>query len=446
MLGDFADKLRSIGRLDLLDAVGNEALSYLSKERTNDTEQRALRRAQAYRTIAGAQLTREQFANAKATLTLARQQLQPWLESSRSPELHSLASALAFRLGRISFLADELSVTETYWQEHLREARRVVELSAGPLAGQRELSNALLNLGILETRDGRNHWELATRYLRDSIDIRARLVAAGSQLDRNELANAWAWVANVQAEQGFGLTAEATLQRAIDIVDGGTQLAHSDAARLQLESEIRFEAAMLAADLGRDEQMAAHLLVALDKAAALAAIDSGNLTANRRLAKTALYAFRLLPASAIDGVRWQRSIDDCLSQDMCRKSTQANVQLELDALSLWSRWRADPRVPSNSAFLSNLAALCSIDHPRPMDLLRAVDTAAILRQRAALSDDAVGCLLDSLERVLVARRGSLRFTLAQEGIWALAKPGDERVRALRIEIAARRAADKRPAE
>ncbi len=441
MLGDFAEKLRSIGRLDLLDAVGQEALAYLTKEQVEVTEASAMRRAKAYRTIAGAQLTREQFDQAKTTLLLAKQQLSPWLARSKDAEMHSLASAIEFRLGRISFLARDYSTTEDHWLDHLREARQVVKLSTNPLGGQRELSDALLNLGVLETLDGRNRWELAQQYFRDSIDIKTKLVEADSSEPRDVLANAWAWVARAQEEQGLSHAAQASQLRAVAILVDSRAAKHAEPAKLVIESELQFEAAMLASDLNQKQRMAEHLMIALDKANELAEIEPGDVSARRQLTKIALYAIRFLPKNQIDNAKWLRKIEACSHDEACFGAAFNHHELEPLLLWLRSQSHLSDSAPNNSELLSMLVALTDVNTPKIWHILRAVDMAAILQARRSLSKTDIQRLFAALERVPATRRRSLRFQLASEAAWNVADHTSEELKVLRREVAARRADD-----
>jgi len=57
MLGEFADKLRPVGRLELLDSVGSKALSYLAQDEQASPEER-LQRAKALTVIGEVRVTK----------------------------------------------------------------------------------------------------------------------------------------------------------------------------------------------------------------------------------------------------------------------------------------------------------------------------------------------------------------------------------------------------
>lgn len=441
MLGDLGDRLRSIGRLDLLDAVGQEALAYLAKEQIDGSEDTAVRRAQAYRTIAGVQISRDQFDAAEASLLLAAQQLQPWIEHSAVPQTHSLASDIAFRLGRISLRRNEVDAAERQFQEHLTHARKVVSLSTDPSDGERQVSNALLNLGALETRDGRHRWSAALAYFDECIRIKARLVEAGSDSNRMELANAWSWKATVYSELGHSHQAWASQRKAIDVItayDAGT---HADSNKQVYESEIRFQTAQVAMDLGWQDQAREQIARALDLAEENARIDASNVAAQRRLARNALHAVRMA-ADASTYARWHGPINQCLQRDECAAGSSTQAHLELQALDAAARWHAsNGQQPDNARMTQVLQAILSLETPSVDVLVRALELADILKQRSALSSGQMAGLRRTLDAVAPGRRGSLRYALAKAAYWRIIDPSNGDLARLEEETAARRIAD-----
>ena len=75
MLGEFADKLRPIGRLELLDSVGTKALSYLS---ANDglSPQERLQRAKALTVLGEVRVSKRDMEGAREPLVAAQALLE----------------------------------------------------------------------------------------------------------------------------------------------------------------------------------------------------------------------------------------------------------------------------------------------------------------------------------------------------------------------------------
>lgn len=407
MLGDFAEKLRTIGRLDLLDAVGQRALAYLAKEQVEETEDSATRRARAYRTIADVQVFRNQKDAALESLLKAQSQLQPWLRTTRNAELVDLAADVAFRLGRQSFSGNDLDATEKLWRQQLELARRAVVLAPDSSEGKHRVSNALLNLAVLEAHQERQHIPAALDYVDESIAIKSALIAAGDGAIGRELANAWAWRGSMLLEQGRDAEGWENLQRALAVLDQDPVTQPADASRLFFEAEIRQQVALAALDLGLEREAEQLQRRALALSAAAVAIDSTNLRTQGNLARIALRAALLSadPASVLKPHR--HLIDRCLAQEEC---TQRFAK-ELEALELQLRWRMGKAVDPAEA-----TALLSVmlgDRTKLELLQHAVAIARHLHDAGQLTTGLSEQLAARLDAIPESFRKSLRFALAR---------------------------------
>ncbi|MGB0514367.1 MAG: serine/threonine-protein kinase, partial [Wenzhouxiangellaceae bacterium] len=112
MLGDFSNGLRTIGRLDLLDRIGDEALQYLTEAGPADDAPSALNRARALRTLGEVHVRRAQFREAERALSQASALLQPWIEA-RGAEL----PMLYFESGQIAYWRGTRAYRERDWDE-----------------------------------------------------------------------------------------------------------------------------------------------------------------------------------------------------------------------------------------------------------------------------------------------------------------------------------------
>lgn len=102
MVGDFADKLRSIGRMDLLDGISNKALEYFSdfsdaeKDHYLSTQAR-LQHGQTLEAMGEVAYSRDKIDEAKTALLAAREKLTPVLtEQPDNLELLKTLGANAF--------------------------------------------------------------------------------------------------------------------------------------------------------------------------------------------------------------------------------------------------------------------------------------------------------------------------------------------------------------
>lgn len=421
MLGDLHDRLRSIGRLDLLDAVGQEALVYLAKEPSDSSEETAVRRAKAYRTIAGSQLPRNQYEEAEKSLLLAAEQLRPWAADSRNAETHSIASDVAFRLGRISLNhRNDLDTAEARWQEHLWHARQVIAHSTDSGDGERQLSNALLNLGALEIREGRHRWERALAFFEECIAIKQRLVDSGFDANRMELANAWSWKALVYSELGRSQDAWESQRNALETIGGFDAGVHGDASKLVFEAEIRFQTALQALDLGRPDLAQEQIDMALKLAQDRLQIDNSNVSASGRVARTALHAARIATDASARYAQWRPLIAECLGKEGCAGRPGSSALQELHAMDLALRWRsgAGDR-PSIGEIEEILDGVLVLESPSIDLLLRACELAVLLGEEARLTETRREALHAALGRVPEGRRGSLRYLLLKSAVLRL---------------------------
>lgn len=149
MLGDFADKLRPLGRLDLLDSIGAEALKYLGEADIRSDAASHLARARALRTLGEVQVTRQQFELAVPSLEQAARLLDEALETpgESAEQLHFEAGQVAYWRGHISYRLGDYVAGEAHMSRYLAEARAYDRISNDHAKGQQEIAYALNNLG-----------------------------------------------------------------------------------------------------------------------------------------------------------------------------------------------------------------------------------------------------------------------------------------------------------
>jgi DNA-binding winged helix-turn-helix (wHTH) protein len=148
MLGDLTERLRGLGRLDLLDSVGTAALGYLRAQpedaATLPLRLRASRQIGEIRFARGADDAVEAFAHA---LALAEQLVQrdpddaaAWLELGNA----------AFWSGQAAYARSDAGTAARHWQRYREAALRLVALRPGDSRAELELSYALNNLATLD--------------------------------------------------------------------------------------------------------------------------------------------------------------------------------------------------------------------------------------------------------------------------------------------------------
>lgn len=204
MLGDFTDKLRPIGRLDLLDSVSSRALAYLSAAHPKDDENALVQRAKALQVIAEIKVARADPAGATKALLAARQILYSRGEEKAAPDKALLKSlgANAFWLGQIALDQRNWPEAERYFSEYLDFSNRLAAADPADADGWIEQSYAHSNLGTVALRRG------ATQHAADefaaSIALKNRALARspGRQDLQMDLANSLSWLASACAKLG----------------------------------------------------------------------------------------------------------------------------------------------------------------------------------------------------------------------------------------------------
>lgn len=289
MLGDFADKLRPIGRLDLLDSVSTEALRYLVVSDGSLTPASALRRARALRTLGEVRTTRQQFADAQNVLEAADATLQPaLLENPEHVDLHFEAGQIAFYRGAVDYRQERFDAAEPHWQRYLLHAEALQKLQPDGATAMRELGYAYTNLGTLAER--RSDLPKALIYFQRAGEVLRGLVSAASEPAALDLANNLSWTGRIQF--ALGNVAEAWLhaQEALHWVQAHRQAGGSSAGQRQLEINQLYVLARYALLLQRDMQATEWMRQALALATEDVAIDA---TQPRRQLMFVRIAFQL---------------------------------------------------------------------------------------------------------------------------------------------------------
>jgi tetratricopeptide (TPR) repeat protein len=204
MLGDFVEKLRPIGRLDLLDDVGSKALSYLGKKDAKETSATSLaNRIKALQVIAEVNGNRGRPKEAEQALQVARE-----LVLSASKEFHQNSEFLkqagfnSFMLGQQHYKRRELDKAELYFRDYEAYAKRYGTQSPDKVDGFMEQSYAASALGTLSM--AHNDFEHAAKEFTSSLQLKqqALKLKPGDAKIMAELASSISWSAESTLKLG----------------------------------------------------------------------------------------------------------------------------------------------------------------------------------------------------------------------------------------------------
>jgi DNA-binding winged helix-turn-helix (wHTH) protein/tetratricopeptide (TPR) repeat protein len=204
MVGDFADKLRPLGRLDLLAGVGEKALSYFGDVRPSDLSVAAReQQARALQTIGEVARSRADPNAARRALLLAKTLLDTNLtQGHESAALLRDLGADAFWLGQISLDQGQLDEAETWFRQYQDYSDRMMAREPDNVDAWVEVSYASNSLGSVAQARGDNR--AAAAAFERSIALKRRAVTRrpDDHVLHAELADSLSWLGSARQAQG----------------------------------------------------------------------------------------------------------------------------------------------------------------------------------------------------------------------------------------------------
>lgn len=209
MIGDFADKLRSVKRMDLLEGISEQALTYVtqSQEQSSDglftpklppaSFELRFQHALSLQAVAEVRYYRDDEATAKATYEEAEIRLNELLaEQPEHFELLKAAGANAFWLGQIAYYNDDSEAAIQHLERYKSHSAKMLRLYPENHEAKLELSYAYSSLGTLEfeTFDYQSalvNFNLSLKLKEQSIQLDTPNVQA-----QVAVANTMSWIAS----------------------------------------------------------------------------------------------------------------------------------------------------------------------------------------------------------------------------------------------------------
>lgn len=218
MLGDFADNLRPLGRLDLLEGISEKAFGYLSVDDQRNAAG-ARQRAQALQVIAEVRIARGESAGAATALDTAHALLLRHLAASPNDvEGLKLLGANAFWRGKIRLDRDDWKRAQLDFMDYLKTSQHWRRLRPNDDDAKVEESYAFNSLGSLWMRHGRI--EPAAHAFARSVALKRMVLERrpGDTALRAELADSLTWAATAQQKNGQLQIALASNRSAVDMI------------------------------------------------------------------------------------------------------------------------------------------------------------------------------------------------------------------------------------
>ncbi|WP_342116191.1 nSTAND1 domain-containing NTPase [Pseudoduganella sp. OTU4001] len=204
MLGDFVEKLRPIGRLDLLDDVGSKALTYLGRNDVKEANATTLaNRVKALQVIAEVNGKRNRPKEYEQALNTSRQLVKAAPpEFFKNSEFLKQAGFNAFMLGQFEYSRRELDKAEIYFNDYERYSDQYSLSTNDQVDGLMEKSYAAAALGTLAM--SRNEYQLAAKKFDASLDLnrKALKLKPDDMKIQAELAGTVSWSAESTLKTG----------------------------------------------------------------------------------------------------------------------------------------------------------------------------------------------------------------------------------------------------
>lgn len=208
MVGDFADKLRSIGRMDLLDGISNKALEYFSdfsdaeKDHYLSTQAR-LQHGQTLEAMGEVAYSRDKIDEAKTALLAAREKLLPVLnEQPDNLELLKTLGANAFWLGQIHYDAKNWLAVKPEFELYYSYSQAMYKIAPDSVDALMELSYATNSLGSLAMK--LQEFEQATAFFDESLNLKllAKAKDPANTALIADIADTRSWLASAALAKG----------------------------------------------------------------------------------------------------------------------------------------------------------------------------------------------------------------------------------------------------
>lgn len=208
MVGDFADKMRGIGRMDLLDGISNKALEYFTDFSNKEDDAHLsfdarFQHGQTLEAMGEVAYSRNKIDEARSALLAAQEKMLPLLELQ--PENLALLKTLganAFWLGQLKYDVSDWAASRPFFEQYLAYSQTMYALAPEDKDALMELSYAHNSLGSISM----NLQEFAKAKQDFEESLRLKLLAWAKAPEDSQLiadvANARSWLASALTSLG----------------------------------------------------------------------------------------------------------------------------------------------------------------------------------------------------------------------------------------------------
>ena len=216
MLGEFADKLRPIGRLELLDSVGAKTLGHLTAK-DEATPMERLQRAKALTVIGEVRVSKRELDTALEPLQQANDLLDGEPPSAELlPAWRKAQGAAAFWLGHIYYTQRKFEPAEAALTRYRNVSEAWLQAIPEDLDAQAEVAYALNSLGSLHLDQGQ--LAQAERVFSQSERLKHQILERrpNDSALQAEWIDSLSWLGSAQLQMGRYAFAKTTFRKAFD--------------------------------------------------------------------------------------------------------------------------------------------------------------------------------------------------------------------------------------
>tara|TARA_R110000851_G_scaffold44749_1_gene109835 strand:+ start:30322 stop:33621 length:3300 start_codon:yes stop_codon:yes gene_type:complete len=219
MVGEFADKMRGIGRMDLLDGISSKALEYFSDFSADDVStlsfEAQFQHSQTLEAMGEVAYSRGNTDEAHSALMAARERMLPLLEiQPKNLNLLKTLGANAFWLGQLKYDQSDWLATQPWLEQYLTYSQAMYQYAPEDNDALMELSYAHNSLGSIYMKQ--QHFTDAREAFEQSLQLKLKLWdkdQTNSQLIA-DIADTRSWLASATTAQG-DITAAIQIHRQI---------------------------------------------------------------------------------------------------------------------------------------------------------------------------------------------------------------------------------------
>ncbi|WP_417359363.1 winged helix-turn-helix domain-containing protein [Gallaecimonas pentaromativorans] len=207
MVGQFADKLRGIGRMDLLDGISSKALDYFKSVSGSDEDHIGFdgrfQHGQTLEAIGEVAYSRGKTDEAKNALLAAQKELLPLLKQQPDNlELLKSLGANAFWLGQMRYDLADWPGAEKWFSQYLTYSQAMYEKAPQDGNALMELSYALNSLGSVQMKQ--QNFSEARQHFERSLALKEKALKQDpTNVQRMaDVVNARSWLASAASAEG----------------------------------------------------------------------------------------------------------------------------------------------------------------------------------------------------------------------------------------------------